>query len=255
MSFFRWVATAAATLAAVLGAVSSPAMAQQLTVSAAASLTDALREIGPRFEAARPGVTLRFNFAASGLLLQQIVQGAPVDVFVSADEETVARGVEQKVLDDTSRRIFAGNTLVLIRPTQGGPELRALADLARPEVRRIAIGKPATVAAGRYAQQALAAAQLWEPLQPRFVPADTVRQVLDYVARGEVEAGLLFGTDAALMPDKVQVVAVVGGHAPIRYPAVVVSDSRNRALAAAFIAFLATPAAQDVLARRGFAKP
>jgi molybdate transport system substrate-binding protein len=241
----------------VLGALLAVAMfsaaAQQLTVSAASSLTEALREIGARFEAGRPGVTMRFTFAAPTALLQQIVQGAPVDVFVSADQETVARGVEQKVLDDGSARIFASNTLVLIQPLAGGPSLRTLADLTRPEVQRIAIGKPATVPAGRYTRQALVAAGLWEPLQPRFVPADSVRQVLDYVARGEVEAGFVYRTDAAVMPDKVQVVAVVGGHEPIRYPAVLVSDGRHKALAAEFITFLGTPAAQDVLARRGFA--
>jgi len=242
-------------VAALLVAAAASALAQQVTVSAAASLTEALREIGPRFEAAHPGVTLRFNFAASGPLLQQIVQGAPVDVFVGADEETVARGVEQKMLDEASRRVFAANTLVLIRATQGGPELRALSDLARPEVRRIAIGKPASTPAGRYTQQALSAAQLWEPLQPKLVPGDTVRQVLDYVARGEVEAGFVYSTDAALMADRVQVVTVVTGHASIRYPAVVVTDSKHKALAAEFIAFLSAPAAQDVLARRGFARP
>jgi molybdate transport system substrate-binding protein len=243
------------TLGVLLTFTTLASAAQQLTVSAAASLTEALREIGARFEAARPGVTLRFNFAASGPLLQQIVQGAPVDVFVSADEETVARGIEQKVLDAGSRRSVASNTLVLIRPITGAPELRTPADLARAEVQRIAIGKPATTPVGRYTQQALAAAGLWEPLQPRFVPADNVRQVLDYVARGEVEAGFVYRTDAAVMPDKVQVVTVVGGHEPIRYPAVVVSDSRHKARAAEFIAFLGTPAAQDVLARRGFAAP
>jgi molybdate transport system substrate-binding protein len=249
-------AAAAAVVAAwlALGAA-VPALAQQLTVSAAASLTDALREIAPRFEATRPGVTLRMNFAASGVLLQQVLHGAPVDVFVSADEDTVARGVEQKVLDAASRRVFAANSLVLIRPLQGGPELSKLSDLARPEVRRIAIGKPASAPVGRYAQQALVAAGLWQPLQPRLVPADTPRQVLDYVARGEVDAGFVYRTDAALMADKVQVVAVVVGHAPIQYPAVVVSDSRHPALAAAFVHFLTTPAAQDVLQRRGFGRP
>jgi molybdate transport system substrate-binding protein len=240
-------------LGALLALNTVAAAAQQLTVSAATSLTEALREIGARFEAGRPGVTLRFNFAASGPLLQQIVQGAPVDVFVSADDETVARGIEQKVLDAGSARTIASNTLVLIRPIAGAPELRTPADLTRPEVQRIAIGKPATTPVGRYTRQALAAAGLWEPLQPRFVPTDTVRQVLDYVARGEVEAGFVYRTDAAVMPDKVQVVAVVGGHEPIRYPAVLVSDGRHKALAAEFITFLGTPAAQDVLARRGFA--
>jgi molybdate transport system substrate-binding protein len=238
----------------LLAVAALSATAQQLTVSAGASLTDALREIGTKFEAARPGVTLRLNFAASGTLLQQIVQGAPVDVFVSADEETVSRGIELKVLDAASRRSIASNQLVLIRPL-AGPDLRSLADLAGTPVKRIAIGKPATVPVGRYAQQALTAAQLWDALQPRLIPADTVRQVLDYVARGEVEAGFVFRTDAALMPERVRVVMQVDGHAPIRYPAVLVSDGKLKTLAADFIAYLGSPPAQEVLARRGFGAP
>jgi len=197
--------------------------AQQITVSAAASLTDAFREIGTRFEAARPGVTVRFNFASSGVLIQQIVQGAPVDVFVSADQETMARGVEQKLLDASTRRDFASNTLVMIAPVQGAPALSALADLARPEVRRIAVGKLATVPVGRYTQQSLAQAGLWNTLEAKIVFADNVRQVLDYVARGEVEAGFVYRTDAEIMKDKVRVVLTASGHSPIRYPAAAVA--------------------------------
>ena len=237
-----------------LALVSWAAPAQSLTVSAAASLTEALKEIGARFEAAHAGSTLRFNFAASGVLLQQIAQGAPADVFVSADEETVARGIEQKLLDPATRRLFAGNVVVLIRP-QGSMAVKALADLPRPEVRRIAVGKPASVPVGRYTQQGLTAAQLWDALQPKIVPGDSVRQVLDYVARGEVEAGFVYATDAALMAEKVQVVQTLPGHAPVLYPAVVVADSRQKALARAFVAFLGGAEAQAILARRGFTNP
>ncbi len=259
----RWVTSPLTLLAnlpvtlfvASLIAATAPARAQPLTVSAASSLTEAMRDIGSRFETTKPGVTLRFNFGASGPLLQQIVQGAPVDVFVSADEDTVSRGIARAVLDESSRRVFAANTLVLIRPLQSIADVRAVSDLSRPEVKRIAIGKPATVPVGRYTQQALVAAGLWEALQPKIVPGDNVRQVLDYVARGEVEAGFVYRTDAVLLRDKVQVVAVASGHSPIRYPAAVVSDSRHKALATEFVAFLATPAAQDLLNERGFAKP
>ena len=248
-----------ALVAALLCLASMATHAQQLTVSAAASLTEALREMATRFEASRPGVTVRLNFAASGPLLQQIVQGAPADVFVSADEETVTRGVLARVLDADSRRIFAGNTLVLIRPLsrplKGATELKAPADLVRPEFKRIAIGKPATVPAGRYTQQALVAAGVWESLQAKLVPSDSVRQVLDYVSRGEAEAGFVYRTDAALMADKVHVVGTVGGHVPIRYPAVVVSASPLKALAGDFVAFLSAPVAQAILARRGFMAP
>ena len=245
----------AALVAALLCAASVVVQAQQLTVSAAASLSEALREIATRFEASRPGVTVRLNFAASGPLLQQIVQGAPADVFVSADEETVTRGVAARVLDAGSRRIFAANTLVLIRPVNGAAGVASVPDLLRPDIKRIAIGKPATVPAGRYTQQALVSAGVWESLQAKLVPSDSVRQVLDYVSRGEAEAGFVYRTDAALMATKVHVVGMVGGHVPIRYPAVVVSASPLKALAGDFVAFLSGPVAQGILARRGFSAP
>jgi molybdate transport system substrate-binding protein len=231
------------------------ASAQQLTVSAAASLTDAFKEIAPRFEASKPGVTVRFNFAASGVLLQQIVQGAPVDVFVSADQDTMNRGVEQKVVAADTRRDFASNSLVLITPAQGSPALAALADLNKPEVKRIAVGKVASVPVGRYTQQALEGAQLWAGLNPKFVFADNVRQVLDYVSRGEVEAGFVYRTDAELLKDKVRIALTVGGHAPVTYPAAVVADSKQAALARDFVNYLNGPDAQAILARYGFGKP
>jgi molybdate transport system substrate-binding protein len=240
------------TAAAVLPLAAS---AQSLTVSAAASLTDAFKEIGAKFAAGQPGVTVRFNFAASGVLIQQIAQGAPVDVFASADQETMDRGVNDKLLDAATRRDFAANAVVLITPAQGGPAIGALADLARPEVRRIAVGKTTTVPVGRYTRQALDAAQLWDTLAPKFVQADSARQVLDYVARGEVEAGFVYRTDAAIMADKVKVALVAGGHAPVTYPVAVVAESRHKALAQEFVALLTSPAGQAVLARFGFGRP
>jgi molybdate transport system substrate-binding protein len=229
------------------------ASAQQLTISAAASLTEAFRDIGSRFEAARPGASVRFNFAASGVLLQQIAQGAPVDVFASADQETMNRAADQRLIDVDTRRDFAANALVLVAPPDG--EVRTLADLARPSVKRIAIGKPASVPVGRYTQQALETARLWAGLQPKLVHADNVRQVLDYVARGEVEAGFVYRTDAALARDKVRIALSVAGHAPVTYPVAVVSDSRQPALARDFATFVQGPEAQAILGRHGFARP
>lgn len=242
-------------LAAALFVLPLIASAQQLTVSAAASLTDAFKEIGQKFEATRPGVTVRFNFAASGVLIQQITQGAPVDVFASADQTTMDRGIAQKVIDADTRRDFASNSLVLIVPAQGGPALASLADLTGASVKRIAVGKPATVPVGRYTQQALEAAGLWTALEPRFVQADSVRQVLDYVARGEVEAGFVYRTDAAVMADRVKVALTASGHAPIRYPVAVTAESRQKAQARAFVDYLFSPAAREVLRRRGFELP
>ena len=231
------------------------AAAQQITVSAAASLTDAFKVLGPKFEATKPGATVRFNFAASGVLLQQIAQGAPVDVFASADQETMGRAAEQKLIDAATRRNFASNALVLIEPLRDAVGVRSLQDLAGPGVRKIAVGKTATVPVGRYTRQVLEGAGLWSMLEPKFVQADSVRQVLDYVARGEVEAGFVYRTDAALMADKVKVVLTAEGHTPVRYPAAVVGDSRHKAVAKDFVDYLSTAPAQAVLARLGFGKP
>lgn len=242
-------------IAGLMMALPLAAAAQQLTVSAAASLSDAFKEIARRFEATKSGVTVRCNFAASGVLIQQIAQGAPVDVFASADQETMNRGVEQKLIEPDTRRDFAANVVVLVAPAQSGPALKTLADLGRPDVKRIAVGKTETVPVGRYTKQLLEAANLWAPLQPKLVQADSVRQVLDYVARGEVEAGFVYRTDAAIMADKVQVALAPGGHTPVTYPVAVVSESRQKALAKEFAEYLRSPAAQEVLGRFGFAKP
>jgi molybdate transport system substrate-binding protein len=253
---FRLVIRGKLTLCALfLACLPVMAFGQHITVSAAASLTDAFREIGQRFEAMRPGATVRFNFASSGVLIQQIVQGAPADVFVSADQETMTRGIEQRLLDRATRRDFASNSLVMITATQGAPALSALTDLGRMDVRRIAIGKVATTPVGRYTKQALDSVNLWASVEPKIVYADNVRQVLDYVARGEVEAGFVYRTDAELAKDKVRMVLTATGHTPITYPAAVVADSRQAALAREFHAFLFTAPAQAVLARYGFGKP
>jgi molybdate transport system substrate-binding protein len=252
----RAVRLLAAFLAMPLAMALSPAVsAQQITVSAAASLTDAFKELGPKFEAAKRGATVRFNFAASGVLLQQISQGAPVDVFVSADQETMTRAADQKWIDADTRRDFVSNSLVLIEPARDGPGLRSLQDLAGANVKRIAVGKAATVPAGRYARQALDAANLWPTLAPKMVQADSVRQVLDYVGRGEADAGFVYRTDAAIMGDKVKIVLTPSGTSPVAYPLAIVADSKQKALAREFTAFLFTDAAQQTLARFGFGKP
>jgi len=231
--------------------------AQQITVSAAASLTDAFKELAPRFEAGKPGTKVRFNFAASGVLLQQISQGAPVDVFASADQETMNRAAGQKLIDAASRRNFVTNSLVLIEPAQGGRGITGLADLNGAAVKKIAVGKTATVPVGRYTKEVLAAAGLWNVLEPKFVQADSVRQVLDYVGRGEVDAGFVYRTDAAVAVagDKVKIVASPQSATPVSYPIAVVADSRNKAAAADFIAFVNSEPGQRVLARHGFGMP
>jgi molybdate transport system substrate-binding protein len=240
---------------AVLAGFSWAAQAADLTVSGAVSLTNAFRELGPLFEAQNPGTKLLFNFAASDALLAQIANGAPVDVFASADQQTMDKADAQKLLAPFTRRDFVTNTLVLVVPVDSPLGLKDLADLPRPEVKHVAIGNPASVPAGRYAQGALEAAKLWQVVNPKAVFAQNVRQALDYVARGEAEAGFVYSTDAALMKDKVKAVATVATGKPIAYPAARTANSPNKDGAARFLDFLASPVAQGVLARHGFAKP
>jgi molybdate transport system substrate-binding protein len=231
------------------------AQATELTVSAAASLTNAFKELAPGFEAQNPGSKLLLNFAASDALLAQIAKGAPVDVFASADQETMDKAQAQKLLVPDSRRNFANNALVLITPIEGATHPAALADLGKAEVKRVALGKPEGVPAGRYAKGALEAARLWVAVEPKAVYATNVRQALDYVARGEVDAGFVYATDAAVQKDKVRVVTAVPTETPISYPVAAVAGGSNAELARKFIDYLLAPAGQTVLARYGFVKP
>lgn len=231
----------------------STVQAQALTISAAASLGPAMSEIGRSFEAARPGVQLRFNFAASGVLVQQLEHGAPVDVLACADQASMDRAQQQQLIQAGSRRDFTANQLVLIAPLQDDFKINQLADLSRAEVQRIAIGKPASVPAGQYATLALQAAQLWLPLTPKFVQADNVRQVLAYVARGEVQAGFVYRSDALAMGSKVRLVQPVGG--TVLYPVAVTRGTAQTALAQDFIRYLQGAAAQQILLQQGFASP
>jgi molybdate transport system substrate-binding protein len=231
----------------------APALAdQELIVSAAASLTNAMKEAAGQFEATHPGTKILCNFGASGSLLQQIAHGAPVDVFAAADQKTMNQAQEKGFIVAASRKNFVSNNLVLIVPLDSQLALGSLQDLAKPEVKRVAVGNPATVPAGRYAQEALVKAGLWDQLMPRFIPAESVRQVLDYVGRGEVDTGFVYATDAAIARGKVKVMQTVETHAPILYPLAVTAATGKKALAQGFLDFILSPAAQEVFRKYGF---
>ena len=250
MPFCRFKPFAVATLLAV---ASISVRAADLTVSAASSLTNAFRDIGPLFEAAHPGSKVQFNFGASGALLQQIAKGAPADVFASADTETMDQAQKAKLVKQ--RRDFVSNTLVVVVPPSSANTPKAVADLAQPAYARIAIGLPASVPVGRYTKVVLEATNLWGAIEPKMIGANNVRQALDYVARAEVDAAFVYATDAALMPDKVKVALTVPTTKPILYPVAPLAAAPNAADAAKFVDFLFTPPAQAVLARYGFGKP
>ncbi|MHC1743040.1 MAG: molybdate ABC transporter substrate-binding protein [Syntrophobacteraceae bacterium] len=228
---------------------------EELTVSAAASLTNAFPEIGKKFEGANPGTKVVFNFAASGPLLQQIEQGAPVDVFASADQKTMDQAKDKNLILNESRKNFVSNTLVLIVPVASKLAVSGLQDLKGKDISKIAVGKSETVPVGRYTKEVLTNEGLWDALTTKFIPGDSVRQVLDYVSRGEVDAGFVYSTDAALMKDKVRTVATLEKHQPILYPVAIVAASSKKELSQRFIDMVSSPEAQEILSKYGFGKP
>ncbi|MEY3673826.1 MAG: hypothetical protein RJB47_534, partial [Pseudomonadota bacterium] len=229
--------------------------AADLTVSAAASLTQAFQDIGAQFEAQNPGTKVKFNFGASGALLQQIVNGAPVDVFASADTDTMDKAVAKGVVVAADVKVFTTNKLVLIVPTQSKANMQQLADLKKPELKRFAMGLPASVPAGLYAQGALEKAGLWNDVKGKVISTQNVRQALDYVARNEVDAGFVYASDALLMADKVKVAFQVATTSPIHYPMAQTAFSTQAAEAQKFIAFVQSNAGQAVLKKHGFSTP
>ena len=188
------LAFAGLIFAAKVGAQST----REITVSAAISLKNAYEEIGKIFTERNPGVKVIFNFGGSGDLARQIEAGAPVDVFASAASKDMDDIGRKGLLAANSRKDFARNTVVLIKSVKSTIGLSSLKDLLMVEVKRIAVGNPKTVPAGRYAEEVLKHFSLWEALKDKLVFGENVRQVLDYVARNEADAGLVYSTDAAV---------------------------------------------------------
>lgn len=237
-------------VAAALWAVACNAA--DVTVFAAASLSDALKEIAPLYTKTT-GDTLRFNFGASGALARQIKEGAPADVIVSADELRVDQLEKAGLLAAGTRRTILANQLVVVVSAEDGALVAALADLTKAVVKRLAIGEPATVPVGTYTKEHLQKLGLWSQVSAKCVPLDNVRSVLAAVEAGNADAGFVYRTDA-LVSKKVRIaVEVPLAEGPkITYPAAALRDAKEPGAAAKFVAFLAGPEAQAVFARCGF---
>lgn len=250
MKFSRIASALAASLA--LAAISPALRAAELTVFAAASLTNALQEIAPAYEKAS-GDTLRFNFGASGALARQIREGAPADLFFSADQLRADQLEKAGMLLAGARRAVLANTLVLVVNAEAPAPVGSFADLAGEDVARIAVGEPKTVPAGSYAKTYLESQKLWTVVVGKTVPLDNVRAVLAAVETGNADAGVVYRTDA-LTSERVKIVAEVPLSAglDITYPAAVVKDSDQPAAARALLDYLAGAEAGAVFARHGF---
>src|SRR5262245_60887291 len=225
----------------------------EITVSAAASLKDAFNEIARQYEE-RTGVKVNFNFGASGVLQKQIDSGAPVDVFASAGIPQMDALAKQGLIAPETRRDFARNTLVLVVPVDSTSGITSFADLGGAKVKKLAIGNPKTVPVGQYAEQSLTRLGLLQGLGPRLILAEDVRQALDYVARGEVDAGIVYASDVRATGDRVRIVATApaNSHDPILYPIAVVRASGRQAAARAFIEVVMSDGGQRILEKYGF---
>ena len=235
-------------------AMASPAAAQQpVTIFAAASLTDALRALGQQW-AARGNPAPRFNFAASSALARQIEQGAPADLFMSADEAWADHLQQRDLLAAGTRSSPLGNSLVLVgqgHPVTLGRGTDILA-LLGPNG-RLSTGDPAHVPVGRYAEAALRWMGQWDAVRPRLAPADNVRAALLLVERGEAPLGIVYATDAALTPGlRVLGTFPAESHAPITYPFALTRRAEGNAQARALLAFLTGAEAAPTWQRFGF---
>src|SRR5204863_5715602 len=195
--------------------------------------------------------TLRYTFGSSGELARQIEAGAPVGLFVSAAARQMDELEAQGLIAPATRRVFARNVLVVVKPADSTLDLVRAADLLDARVKKIVVGNPRTVPVGQYAEESLRAQALWDRLQPKLVFAENVRQALDYVARGEVDAAFVYATDAAVRPGRVKEAfrPAEDTYRPVTYPVAMVRESRHKALAQAFIDALLSASGQAVLRR------
>jgi len=226
--------------------------ADDLTVFAAASLTDALKEIAADYEKTSAD-KIAFNFAASGTLELQIRHGAPADLFFSADEAKMNDLEKDGLLLPGSRRDLLANQLAIIVPSDSALTLTSPAQLTDPKIKRLALGETHIVPAGIYAQEYLRKIGIWEQIQPRVVPLESVRAALAAVETDNADAGIVYKTDA-LHSHKVKIafeVPVAAGPSII-YPAALVKDSRHQPAAGKFLDYLGSPKAQAVFRRDGF---
>lgn len=226
--------------------------AAELSVFAAASLTDALQEISAAYKK-EGGDRIVLNLGASSTLARQIQEGAPADLFLSADEEKM-NGLEKgKLLLPGTRRSMLSNTLVIVVPTDSKLRIAGARDLAAPAVRALALAEPQSVPAGLYAKEYLRKKGVWDQVSGRVVPTENVRGALAAVESGNVEAGIVYKTDARIAKGVRVAYEVPRGEAPaISYPFAVVAGTKRPEAARKFLAYLQSPEATRIFREHGF---
>ena len=224
----------------------------ELSVFAAISLTDALTEIGTAFTT-KSGVKVYYNFAASTTLQRQLEKGAPADVFISASPRQVIALEAEGLLEAESRLNLLTNRLVLVSDENSGISVETLADLAVPEISRVAIGHPSIVPAGAYAKEALTHFGLWETIHPKLIFGADVRATLAYVTSGNVDVAIIYKTDTTLTQGiKVLYQVPPEAYTRIIYPAVVMKNSPQKQLARRFVTYLQSADKSEIFKKHGF---
>ncbi|WP_328800493.1 molybdate ABC transporter substrate-binding protein [Paenibacillus sp. LX16] len=228
----------------------------ELTISAAASLTDALKEIQHSYESTHTGTKLNFNFGGSGALEKQIEQGAPSDLFLSASTKNMKSLVDQQLIDTKKQKTWLTNELVAVISADGTMNIASVTDLTKKEVKKVAIGIPESVPAGNYAQEALTKVKLWDTLQSKLVQAKDVRQVLQYVETGNADVGFVYKTDA-LTSQKAKIAFEVDPttYSPVEYPIGIVKATKHIQEAEDFYAYLQSQESLNIMAKYGFTLP
>ncbi|MFP7299977.1 molybdate ABC transporter substrate-binding protein [Neobacillus niacini] len=225
----------------------------ELTISAAASLNESLIEIKETFEKENKKIKILYNTGGSGALKQQILQGAPVDLFLSASHDHFNELIQAGLIDEQKQIELLGNQLVLITNKENPAPLNGFSDLTNNKIKKIAIGIPESVPAGKYAKQTLQNAGIWEQIQPQVIQTKDVRQVLTYVETGNVDAGIVYMTDVKVS-DKVNVTAVADAksHDSIIYPAGIIKSTLNKKEAEIFLDYLQSNTAKETFEKFGF---
>ncbi|MEK4733132.1 molybdate ABC transporter substrate-binding protein [Paenibacillus sp. FSL L8-0641] len=228
----------------------------ELTISAAASLTDALKEIQHSYESTHTGIQLNFNFGGSGALEKQIEQGAPSDLFLSASKKSLKSLVDQQLIESNKQKTWLTNELVAVIPADGTMDIASVTDLTKREVKKVAIGIPESVPAGNYAQEALTKAKLWDTLQSKLVQAKDVRQVLQYVETGNADVGFVYKTDALTsQKEKIAFEVDPKAYSPVEYPIGIIKGSKHIQEAEDFYAYLQSQESLNIMAKYGFTIP
>ena len=227
---------------------------KEIYISAAASMADAVNEIKADYEKEHPDVVIRTNYAGSGTLMNQIIEGTPADLFISASDKQMDTLSKKQLIDEKSRVELLKNELVLIVPKSSTLQLDSFEGVVQDSITKVAIADPASVPVGQYSQKLFEKMGIWEQVKQRMVMSQDVRQSLDWVATGNVQCAPVYRTDATIEKDRVRIVATApkGINKDILYPLAILKKSQEKEYVQTFYQYLKSEKSQKVYEKYGF---